>query len=245
MQIASDRDRVPRARRPRRRGGGEVAGEKEPHQASRKNKTKKKKTTTNQRKRRKKKKKRSERRRRRRRRDQEKNQTTKEQRERTSPRERARVEGDSPHCDCYTQGQNVSPVCAVSCRSATKPERLSSYRSFLSSQQRSNRLHNLPPAPLVHWPPYIYNTPPPLALLLLNWTERDRRGDYQRDDAHSLSVSAVYEKCSTRWSKEEKERETKLRWTAYRNIRRHRMTDNGRLHCPDILISDKNVKRFY
>lgn len=167
MQIASDRDRVPRARRPRREGGGEVAGEKEPHQASRKNKTKKKKTTTNQRKRRKKKKKRSERRRRRRR-DQEKNQTTKEQRERTSPRERARGEGDSPHCDCYTQGQNVSPVCAVSCRSATKPERLSSYRSFLSSQQRSNRLHNLPPAPLVHWPPYIYNTPPPLSLLLLN-----------------------------------------------------------------------------
>lgn len=35
--------------------------------------------------------------------------------------------------------------CAVSCRPATKPERLSSYCS-LSSQQRSNRLHNLPPA---------------------------------------------------------------------------------------------------
>lgn len=66
-------------------------------------------------------------------------------------------EGRRRACVCeYAQGETRPIViaiptggmflrCAVSCRPATKPVTDSSYCS-LSSQQRSNRLHNLPPA---------------------------------------------------------------------------------------------------
>lgn len=55
-----------------------------------------------------------------------------------------RAEGDSPHCDCYTHGRNVPPVCRLM-PTCNQTRANSSYCS-LSSQQRSNRLHNLPPA---------------------------------------------------------------------------------------------------
>lgn len=136
MQITSDRDRVPRARCPRRRrvekiareesttsGAAEGDEEDEMNRAGKKRKEEKK-------------------------RDGERQERVYHRRE----KERVHVhicvcihaEGDSPHCDCYTHGRNVPPVCRLMpTRNQTRAD--SSYCS-LSSQQRSNRLHNLPPA---------------------------------------------------------------------------------------------------
>lgn len=59
------------------------------------------------------------------------------------------TEGDSPHCDCYTHGRNVPPVCAVSCRPATKPEQLPSYCSPLSSSATEQQVAQPSTCPLV------------------------------------------------------------------------------------------------
>lgn len=137
MQITSDRDRVPRARCPRRRvekiareestttsGAAEGDEEDEMNRAGKRGRKRRSETVRDV------------------------NVYTAEKRERTRActhmRMYTRGGKDSPHCDCYTHGRNVPPVCRLMpTRNQTRAD--SSYCS-LSSQQRSNRLHNLPPA---------------------------------------------------------------------------------------------------
>lgn len=97
------------------------------------------------------------------------------------------AEGDSPHCDCYTHGRNVPPVCRLMpTRNQTRAD--SSYCS-LSSQQRSNRLHNLPPA--------------------LLFAARHTCRTYTHD-AHGR-IYSLYER-STKEEKEREKRKTRERW---------------------------------
>lgn len=127
------------------------------------------------------------------------------------------AEGDSPHCDCYTHGRNVPPVCRLMpTRNQTRAD--SSYCS-LSSQQRSNRLHNLPPALLfaarhtcrththaAHGRTLCTNSQ-------LKERKHERKKEREREERVSLTTcSTVYEKCSTRIAREKKEPRDSLRF---------------------------------
>lgn len=75
---------------------------------------------------------------------------------------------------------------------------------FLSSQQRSNRLHNLPPAPLVCRGHHTYTTPPPWLPFCRAAPNPGPLAVTTRETA-TVRVrylgSTVYEKCSTCLSK--------------------------------------------
>jgi len=195
MQITSDRDRVPRARCPRRRRVEKMVREE---------------STTTER----------SSGRRRGGRDEPSGEKREEEKKQDGERGRTyherekkrvhvhicvciRAEGDSPHCDCYTHGRNVPPVCRLMpTRNQTRAN--SSYCS-LSSQQQSNRLHNLPPALLFAARRTCHTHTHAAHGHIYSLYEQSTKGEKEKEERVSLTTgSTVYEKCSTRTAREKR-----------------------------------------
>lgn len=152
-----------------------------------------------------------------------------------------RAKGDSPHCDCYTHGRNVPPVCRLMpTRNQTRAN--SSYCS-LSSQQRSNRLHNLPPALLFAarhtCRTYIRAAHGRIYSLYERSTkeEKEREKRKTREERVSLTTSStVCEKCSTRTYRErEKKRYRASRCDLRRDCQRLETDKETRFRLKDHL----------
>lgn len=124
------------------------------------------------------------------------------------------AEGDSPHCDCYTHGRNVPPVCRLMpTRNQTRARTHPTVRSRPSNGATGCTTFHLPSGlpPAIH-AIHIHTSRTRPRTLFVRTVNRGREREIERkrkerEEKVSLTTgSTVYEKCSTRTYRERKKK---------------------------------------